>query len=208
MAAAKIMIAFLRGTVARGLPNLLWLDVHGVGYAVHVPMGGFDGVVEGDTVTVLTHLVVREDAHILYGFRTEEQREIFLLLIERVSGVGPKMAMSVLGGMAPDEFKQAVVGNDTVRLAKISGVGKKTAERMVLELKDKVGVAEVWKSAAAARGNPSEAAANDAVLALLALGYKQVEALNAVRASFKTLQESGGELHADVLIRNALRLLN
>jgi Holliday junction DNA helicase RuvA len=202
------MIAFLRGTVARSLPNLLWVDVQGVGYAVHVPMGSFDSVLEGDKVEVLTHLQVREDAHVLYGFRTEEEREIFLLLIERVTGVGPKMAMAVLGGMKVEDFKVAVVGNDTVRLSKISGVGKKTAERMVLELKDKVGVTEVWKLAAAARGNPAEAAANDAVLALLALGYRQVEALNAVRATLKALNDAGEEAGTDALIRGALRLLN
>lgn len=200
------MIAFLRGTLARCLPNLLWLDVQGVGYAVHVPMGSFDGVVEGDTVQVLTHLQVREDAHVLYGFRSEEAREVFLLLIERVSGVGPKMAMAILGGLTVDQFKTAVVGNDTACLARVSGVGKKTAERIVLELKDKVGVTEVWKMAAASRGNPAEQAANDAVLALLALGYKQVEALAAVR---KVVQAGGGgEATADVLIRSALRALN
>lgn len=200
------MIAFLRGSVARCLPNLLWLDVRGVGYAVHVPMGTFDGVAEGDTVQVLTHLQVREDAHVLYGFRSEEAREVFLLLIDRVSGVGPKMAMAILGGMTVEQFKNAVVGNDTVSLARVSGVGKKTAERIVLELKDKVGVTEVWKMAAEARGNPAEQAANDAVLALLALGYKQVEALAAVR---KAVQSGGAEAAAaDVLIRSALRLLN
>lgn len=202
------MIAFLRGTVARNLPNLLWVDVQGVGYAVHVPMGSFDGVVEGDKAQILTHLQVREDAHVLYGFRSEEAREVFLLLIERVSGVGPKMAMAILGGMTVDEFKSAVVGNDTARLARVSGVGKKTAERIVLELKDKVGVTEVWKLAAAARGNPAEAAANDAVLALLALGYKQAEALSAVRKVMAGLAAGDGPVPPDDLIRGALRLLN
>lgn len=202
------MIAFLRGTLARNLPNLLWIDVHGVGYSVHVPMGSFDNVIEGEKVEVLTHLIVREDAHTLYGFPSEETREIFLLLIDRVTGVGPKMAMSILGGLSPGDFKNAVVGGDTASLAKVSGVGKKTAERIVLELKDKVGVTEVWKLAAAAKGNPTEAAANDAVLGLIALGYKQVEALNVVRKILPDLRAEGESPTPDEIIRAALRVLN
>lgn len=202
------MIAFLRGTVVRNLPNLLWLDVHGVGYAVHVPMGSFDTATEGSKVEVLTHLIIREDAHTLYGFPSEEAREVFLLLIERVTGVGPKMAMAILGGLTIGDFKNAVIGGDTARLAKVSGVGKKTAERIVLELKDKVGVTEVWKLAAAARGNPAEAAANDAVLGLLALGYKQAEALNVVRKILPDLCAGGENPTPDEIIRAALRALN
>ena len=202
------MIAFLRGTIARNLPNLLWIDVNGVGYAVHVPMGSFDGKVEGEKVQVLTHLIVREDAHTLFGFPSEEAREIFLLLIERVTGVGPKMAMAILGGLSVGDFKDAVVGGDIARLSKISGVGKKTAERIVLELKDKVGVTEVWKLAAAAKGNPAEAAANDAVLGLLALGYKQADALNAVRKVLPALAKDGETPSPDEIIRAALRALN
>jgi Holliday junction DNA helicase RuvA len=202
------MIAFLRGTIARNLPNLLWLDVNGVGYAVHIPMGSFDGKIEGEKVQVLTHLIVREDAHTLFGFPSEEAREIFLLLIERVTGVGPKMAMAILGGLSVGDFKDAVVGGDIARLSKISGVGKKTAERIVLELKDKVGVTEVWKLAAAAKGNPAEAAANDAVLGLLALGYKQADALNAVRKVLPVLVKDGETPSPDEIIRAALRALN
>jgi Holliday junction DNA helicase RuvA len=202
------MIAFLRGTIARNLPNLLWIDVNGVGYAVHIPMGSFDGKVEGEKVQVLTHLIVREDAHTLFGFPSEEAREIFLLLIERVTGVGPKMAMAILGGLSVGDFKDAVVGGDIARLSKISGVGKKTAERIVLELKDKVGVTEVWKLAAAAKGNPAEAAANDAVLGLLALGYKQADALNAVRKVLPALAKDGETPSPDEIIRAALRALN
>jgi Holliday junction DNA helicase RuvA len=202
------MIAFLRGTIARNLPNLLWIDVNGVGYAVHIPMGSFDGKIEGEKVQVLTHLIVREDAHTLFGFPSEEAREIFLLLIERVTGVGPKMAMAILGGLSVGDFKDAVVGGDIARLSKISGVGKKTAERIVLELKDKVGVTEVWKLAAAAKGNPAEAAANDAVLGLLALGYKQADALNAVRKVLPALAKDGETPSPDEIIRAALRALN
>lgn len=202
------MIAFLRGTLVRNLPNLLWLDVNGVGYAVHVPMSSFDGVAEGQKVQVLTHLIIREDAHTLYGFSSEEAREVFLLLIERVTGVGPKMAMSILGGLSVGDFKNAVIGGDTARLSRVSGVGKKTAERIVLELKDKVGITEVWKLAAASKGNPAETAANDAVLGLLALGYKQADALSAVRKILPDLCQEGQTPTPDEIIRAALRALN
>lgn len=194
------MIAFLRGTLARTLPNLLWVEVGGTGYEVHVPLGSFDAVREGAEVRVLTHLHVREDAHTLYGFATEEQREVFLLLIDRVSGIGPRLAMAVLGGMPVSAFKDAVVRGDAQALSRVKGVGKKTAERVVLELKDKVGVAEVWQQAAGA----APSAEQDAVLALLALGYKQADAVKAVRAAL------GGDadLGSDELVRAALRRLN
>ena len=202
------MIAFLHGKLARNLPNLLWIDVGGVGYEVQVPFGSFDGSLEGETVRVLTHLHVREDAHQLFGFANEEQRELFLLLVDHVTGIGPRMALSVLGGMKADDFKTAVVHGDVTALARIKGVGKKTAERIVLELKDKVGVTEVWKMAKSAAQSPADAAANDAVLALLALGYKQVEAVKAVREAARLAQERTEAITSDALLRLALRALN
>jgi len=195
------MIAFLDGVVSRNLPNLLWLEVGGVGYEVQVPMGCFDDVAEGARLRLLTHLQVREDAHVLFGFANEEQRELFLLLVGRVSGVGPKLAMTILGGLGATAFKQAVVAGDVNALAKVKGVGKKTAERVVLELKDKVGVVEVWQQAAA---SPADTAHQDAVLALLALGYKQVDAVKAVRAAMAAEPEA----KVDALVRAALRQLN
>lgn len=202
------MIAFLHGKLARSLPNLLWIDVGGVGYEVHVPFGSFDGRPEGEAIRVLTHLQVREDAHQLFGFATEEQRELFLLLVGHVTGIGPRLALAVLGGMKAEDFKSAVVQGDVTALARIKGVGKKTAERIVLELKDKVGVTEVWKMARAAGQSPVDAAANDAVLAMLALGYKQVEAVKAVREAARQVQQRAEEPTSDVLLRFALRALN
>ncbi len=200
------MISFVRGKVARALPNLLWVDVGGVGYEIHVPMGAFDHAPEGSDLRVLTHLHVREDAMTLYGFANEEQRELFLLLVERVTGIGPKLAMTILGGLPTASFKAAVVNADATALARIRGVGKKTAERIVLELKDKLGVAEVWQQAAAA--SPAESARHDAVLALLALGYKQVDAVKAVRAASESGGVDGEDAGADALVRAALRQLN
>lgn len=155
----------------------------------------------GSEVTVLTHLHVRETAHTLYGFATGEERDIFLLLVDRVSGIGPSIAMAVLSGMPVERFKQAVVEGDAKAISTIKGLGKKTAERIVLELKDKVGVAETWQGAGQEGGG---GAARDAELALLALGFKQVEARKAVRGAL----DAAPNLPAEDLIREALRGLN
>ncbi|MEZ5299472.1 MAG: Holliday junction branch migration protein RuvA [Verrucomicrobiales bacterium] len=200
------MIAFLRGKITESLPSHAVVDVGGVGYHVFIPLSTFDRLGEvGGEATLLTHLIVRENEHALYGFATEAERDLFRLLIGRVSGVGPKVAVAVLSGMSVDAFKSAVVNSDVASLAQIKGLGKKTAERIVLELKDKVGVVEAWEAASAARHpSPEQRAANDVVLALIALDYKQVEALKAVKAATaagtrRTIPKP--------LLREALRLL-
>ena len=139
----------------------------------------------------------------LYGFLKQSEKDLFALLIGRVTGVGPKIALSVLSGMGIDEFKAAVVAGDIPSLSRINGIGKKTAERMVLELKDKLGVAEAWEGTAAT-GAP-ESPANDALLALLSLGYKQVDAAKAVKRAQTETAEGGG---SSDLLRLALRQLN
>lgn len=197
------MIARLRGTVLEALPNRLVIDVNGVGYLVHVPLSTYDQLnpFEGDAIDLRTHLHIRETAQTLYGFSSDAERDMFLLLIDRVSGIGPAIAMAVLSGMPVENFKAAVVENDVASLSKIKGLGKKTAERIVLELKDKVGVADGWK---AATENTAPSAANDAELALIGLGYKQVEARKAVKAVVAADPSVG----AEDLLRGALRLLN
>ncbi len=197
------MIARLRGRVWEAYPNRLVVDVHGVGYEVLVPLSTFDRLhaAEGVEVDLRTYLQVRENAHVLYGFASEEERDVFLLLIDRVSGIGPAIAMAVLSGMPVDRFKACVVGGDAAGLSHIKGVGKKTAERIILELKDKVGVTETWQDAAT--GQMSVPAA-DAELALIALGYKQVEARKAVR---KVIDEMPGAKTED-LVRGALRVMS
>ena len=196
------MIARLRGKVIEAYPNRLVVDVHGVGYEVIVPLSTFDRLhaAEGLEVDLRTHLHIRETMHTLYGFATEEERDVFLMLIDRVSGIGPAIAMAVLSGMPVTRFKSCVVAGNTVELSRIKGIGKKTAERIVLELKDKVGVTDTWQDAAA--GEVSAPAA-DAELALLALGYKQVDARKAVR---KVL-EVDAAAPVEVLVRGALRTL-
>lgn len=196
------MIARIRGKIWEAYPNRLVVDVNGVGYDVHVPLSTFDQLhaSEGLTVDLRTYLHIRENAQTLYGFATEEERDVFLLLIDRVSGIGPAIAMSILSGMPVSHFKTAVVSGDVNALSKVKGVGKKTAERIVLELKDKVGVTETWQEAAG--GTLSHGAA-DAELALIALGYKQVDARKAV----KKVLEDNAKSSTEELIRGALRMM-
>ncbi len=183
-------------------PNRLVVEAGGLGYEVMIPLTVYDrlGAVEGSEVDLRTHLHIRETAHTLYGFATDEERGLFLLLVERVSGIGPVIAMAVLSGMPVGQFKGCVVAGDVAALAKIKGLGKKTAERIILELKDKVGVAETWQEAAAAT---MAAPALDAELALIALGFKQVDARKAVRQVLAGEPDAG----ADALVRGALRVM-
>lgn len=179
------MITFLHGQLVEALPTQVTVDVHGVGYEVLIPLSSYDKLPKpGHDVKLLTHLVVREDAHTLYGFMTGAERELFRMLINTVSGIGPKIALNILSGMNPTAFRGAVARGDVKALAQISGVGKKTAERIVVELKDKIGAPGAWEAASAKHAlTETEQKTNDAVLALIALGYKQVEAHDMVRAA-------------------------
>src|SRR5438128_12338587 len=197
------MITFLRGRLAHALPTQATIDVGGFGYEVFIPLSSYDklpGV--GQPIRILTHLAVREDAHVLYGFMSSAERDLFRLLVNHVSGIGPKLALAVLSGMSVTSFKAAVVNSDVAAISKISGLGRKTAERIVLEWKDKLGVAAAWEAASAVHApTPEQKQANEAVLALIALGYKQVEAHKAVRE----IQEKGEAKSAEELVRLALK---
>ncbi|MCD8071236.1 MAG: Holliday junction branch migration protein RuvA [Akkermansiaceae bacterium] len=196
------MISFLRGIVAEAYPHRLVLDVHGVGYEVQVPLSTFDTLnpTVGKEVTLRTHLQIRETAQTLYGFASDAERDIFLLLIGRVSGIGPSTAVSILSGLTVAAFKAAVVAGDAATIARAKGVGRKTAERIILELKDKVGLAATWE--AQAEGTTPQAA-GDAELALIALGFKQIEARKAIASLLREDPQSD----TDKLIRAALRML-
>jgi Holliday junction DNA helicase RuvA len=198
------VITFLHGRLTHALPTQATIDVNGVGYEVLIPLSSYDRLpAAGQAIEILTHLHVREDAQTLYGFMTAAERDLFRLLVNHVSGIGPKLALAVLSGMSVNNFKTAVVNSDVVSLSKISGVGKKTAERMVLELKDKVGVAAAWEAASATHAPTAEQEqANEAVLALIALGYKQVDAHKTVR----DLQaKEGAGKTAEDLVKMALK---
>lgn len=198
------MIAFLHGKLVDALPTQVTVDVHGVGYEVLIPLSSYDKLPQpGHEVKLLTHLVVREDAHTLYGFVTPEERELFRLLINTVSGIGPKIALNILSGMNAVAFRGAVASGDVKALSQISGVGRKTAERIIVELRDKIGAAGVWEAASAQRAlSPADQRVNDAVLALMALGFRQVEAHDAVRQTQTAL---GPQATVEELVRACLK---
>jgi Holliday junction DNA helicase RuvA len=190
------MIGRLAGTLLEKNPPQILLDVQGVAYEVDVPMSTFYNLpATGERVTLFTHLVVREDAHLLYGFGSESERRAFRQLL-KISGVGARTALSVLSGMSVTELAQAVTLQESGRLTKIPGIGKKTAERLLLELKDKLG-ADVTTTVGVNRTPPPS---SDVLHALIALGYSDKEAV----AAIKQLPE--GVAVADG-IRQALKLL-
>ena len=170
------MIGRLQGTLAEKNPPQVLIDCHGVGYEVDVPMSTFYNLPGlGETVSLLTHFVVREDAQLLYGFATAQEREAFRQLI-KISGIGPRMALSLLSGMSVNELSQAITAQEPGRLVKVPGIGKKTAERLLLELKGKLGP-DLGLPAQAANDHQA-----DILQALLALGYSDKEAAAALKA--------------------------
>ncbi len=198
------MITFLHGQLVEALPTQAIVNVHGVGYEVLIPLSSYDKLPQpGQEVKLLTQLVVREDAHVLYGFMTADERDLFRLLINTVSGIGPKIALNVLSGMNPVAFRGAVANADVKSLSQISGVGKKTAERIVVELRDKIGAVGAWEASSAQRSlSPADQKVNDAVLALMALGFKQVEAHDTVRQAQAAL---GTQATVEELVRACLK---
>lgn len=198
------MIGRLRGTLAEKQPPHLLLDVNGVGYELEVPMTTLYRLpAVGESLTLHAHLVVREDAHLLYGFFEKRERELFRELI-RLNGVGPKLALALMSGLEVDELVRCVQTQDTAALVKVPGVGKKTAERLLVELKDRFKAWESIPSIAPLVVEPQLAQAvssaeNDAVSALISLGYKPQEASRAVAA----VKEDG--MSSEDLIRRALR---
>ena len=170
------MIGKLTGVIAEKSPPLVLVDVNGVGYEVDVPMSSFYNLgALGERVSLLTHQVVREDAHLLFGFISAEERSTFRQLI-KISGVGPRMALSILSGLSVAELAQPVARQEAGRLIKVPGIGKKTAERLLLELKGKLGPDLALPAQA---GSPSHA---DILQALVALGYSDKEAAAALRS--------------------------
>jgi Holliday junction DNA helicase RuvA len=192
------VIGLLRGQVLRRQPPRLLLAVHGVGYELEAPMSTFYDLPLGDeTVTLFTHLIVREDAHVLYGFLREGERDLFREVL-KVSGVGGRMALAILSGMGAEEFATCIQAGDSAALTRIPGIGKKSAERLIVELRDRLPGDAVLPGKPAATGSVPDAAM-DAVSALIALGYKPAEASRMVKA----VQRDG--MASDELIREALQ---
>jgi holliday junction DNA helicase RuvA len=191
------MIGRITGVLLEKRPPMVLLDVHGLGYEIDVPMSTFYNLpAAGERVTLHTHHVVREDGHFLFGFATEGERQVFRQLL-KISGVGARTALSVLSGLSVHDLRQAVAAQDSGRLVKIPGIGKKTAERLLLELRDKLEVLAVAPGGAPAPG----AADSDVLNALLALGYNEREAAWAIKQLSAGLSVSEG-------IRQALKLLS
>ena len=171
------MIVFLDGVLEEKEPTRVVVNVNGVGYEASIPLSSYDRRPEtGKRVRLLTVPVVREDAHLLFGFMTGEERETFLLLTS-VNGIGPKLGLAVLGGLSVRDLKAAIAGGDIKRLSGISGIGKKTAERLVLEMRDKLGKGELLESLTGGKTpGPRDSKLRDALRALISLGHKQADA--------------------------------
>ena len=196
------MIGHLRGRLAARQPPTLVVDVGGVGYEVEAPMSTFYGLpATGAEVQLHTHLVVREDAHVLYGFGTERERSLFRELI-KVSGVGPRIALAILSGVTVEEFHRSVEAGDLAALVRVPGIGRKTAERLVVEMRDRLGVLGAAPGVASA-GAPAGAGASpqsEAYGALVALGYKPAEVTRLLQ------QVDPSVTGTEELIRHALRV--
>ncbi|MCF7669337.1 MAG: Holliday junction branch migration protein RuvA [Verrucomicrobia bacterium] len=198
------MISTIQGKLTEAIPTKIVVDVHGVGYELLIPLSSYNTLpAPGSEVRLFTHLSIREDTQVLYGFTSQEERALFKLLINSVSGVGPKIALNILSGMTATVFRGAVSRSDVKALSQISGLGKKTAERIVVELKDKFGDAAEWESVSATRElTPEDQKTSDAIRALIAMDFKQNDAINAVKQA-KTML--GPEASLEELVRACLK---
>ncbi len=198
------MISYLQDILVESLPTRIVVEVNGIAYEILIPLSSYDRLPPlKSPIKILIHLVVREDAHILFGFMSLEERDLFRLLVQYVSGIGPKTALAVLSGVTVPNFKGAVVHGDVKMLSQIRGLGKKTAERIIVDLKDKIGVAGAWEAASAKHAlSAEEQKINDAVLALISLGYKQIEAHKSVRT---VSQKLGPAANVETLVRESLK---
>lgn len=197
------MIDYIRGKLINKLPTYIMIDVNGVGYGLHIPLSTYDklGEVES-TQELFTYLYVRDDAMRLYGFATKDEKELFELLLS-VTGVGPRMALGILSTLSVDEFRQAMNTEDISSLMTIPGIGKKTGERLLLELRDKTGVS-ITEPVAGEMTRVVRDSTRDGMSALMSLGCKPQEAAKAIRAAMKNFPE---ECSLEELIREALKHL-
>ena len=193
------MITFLHGTIAEKMPTRVVVDVGGVGYEVLIPLSSYDRLPSvDDDVRILTFDHIREDTHQLFGFMTEQERGMFINLMG-ISGIGPKLALSALSGMSVKELTHALADGDTKRLSSISGVGKKVAERMVVELRDKMGSIE--GSDPFADLSVGDSITRDSVMALMSLGYQEASARKMVLSVMKKADDG---ISVEDVIKSAL----
>jgi holliday junction DNA helicase RuvA len=198
------MYHYLNGKIAEKTPTAAILDVNGIGYEVRVSLSTFSSLPNlGETVKLFTHFVVREDAQLLYGFATEEEREAFRLLIS-ISGIGPKLAITLLSGVTLPELKRAIQEKNIPVLTAISGIGQKTAERVIIELKDKIGRPEIPSGKEIVHdASVSDQMVEDSVSALVSLGYTKQKAKEAIQKTLKAML--GKKPSVEEIIRAALK---
>ncbi len=196
------MIEYLTGKLVKASPDHLIIEVNGVGYRVFIPLSSYEKLPEaGSRLTILTHFYVREDHQSLYGFMTEEERRLFQMLLG-ISKIGPSLALAVLGGISPDSFKRAIAAGDIDFLSTIRGIGRKTAERMILELKDKLDLLpRLREEAARAHLEEGEKKMDDVMGALVSLGYRQMAADKALR---RVLEKSDPDWSVERLLKESL----
>ncbi len=193
------MLDYIRGRVINKSPTRLILEVAGIGYLLHIPLSTFEKIPKHGEVTILTQLFIREDQIKVFGFATGEERDLFQLLLS-VNGIGPNTAITILSGSTVDDIKRAVINEDAKALEKIKGVGKKTAERIILELKETI--KEITTSISTGMDVQQKAFVSDAVMALISLGYGRSIAEKAVSDAAKKLQTID---NIEVLVREALK---
>lgn len=200
------MIVYLKGTVIEAKPLELVMDVNGIGYSINIPITTAEKVPStGEDFELFIHSVYREDSASLYGFISRDDRDFFRLIIEKVSGIGPRIALSVLSKMSVSILQNAIYNQDTSLLSKCPGIGKKTAERLVIELKDKVGrTSSTSQSSRILGANPafSSSKYQDAIASLIALGYKLPDAEKRISKSINNL---GNEANTESIIKDALK---
>jgi len=195
------MITYLDGKLDEKQAMRVVLDVAGVGYEVSIPLSSYDKLpAVGQSYRILIHDHLREDEHRLFGFASEGERKMFRLLLG-ISGIGPKIALSALSGLSARELTAAVLGGDVKRLSSVSGIGKKMAERMVVELRDKISEGDAMEALAGADPEPQDGRLRDAIMALVSLGYKQEQARKMAQAA---LTRSGSEDDVEAILRLAL----
>jgi len=197
------MINSLRGTLVESNLTLITVDVGGVGYELNIPLSTYDRLPKvGDQMLILTHLSHRDDQMALYGFTTEEERALFRMLIG-VSGIGPKVALSILSGISVEDFKAAVARGDVDILKSVKGIGPKTASRLMVELKEQIGIMPSYeKLARELELTPEQKMLSEAVMALISLGYNQASAHKAIKT---VLNETDEEIAVEEIIKRALK---
>ncbi|MBW7888515.1 MAG: Holliday junction branch migration protein RuvA [Bacteroidetes bacterium] len=195
------MITYLNGIVKKKAPTELIVEVQGIGYAVNISLSTYELIPEiNQPIHILTYVQIREDAHLLYGFATENEREVFKLLIS-VSGIGPRLAQTILSGMKPNDLLQTIIQGSVASLTAIPGIGKKTAERLIVELRDKAGKLE---PISATEKSQTLSLRSEAVTALISLGFSREKAEQAIRSVLNESKEKN--LSIEEIIKGALKL--